>query len=95
MAVPAASSPTGRARAPRLGPTLALAAAWVAIYLLYLAVRPEPPGPAKDKASVTTTTSARGAAGVSPWQEQGRQGLVVSTGMPGEAGRPDQGPPGG
>ncbi len=40
---------------PRLGPTLLLAVAWVALYLLYLAVSPEPPGTTA-KVTVTSTT---------------------------------------
>jgi hypothetical protein len=40
---------------PRLTPTLALTAAWVVIYMLYLAVRPDPQS--KPKAVVTTTTT--------------------------------------
>ena len=52
------------ATTPRLTPTLALAAAWVAIYLVYLAVRPDPQ--AKPKAVVTTTTTSGAEDGAAP-----------------------------
>lgn len=48
---------------PRLTPTLALVAAWLAIYLLYLGVRPDPPKGTKAGTAVTTTTTATATAG--------------------------------
>ena len=39
---------------PRLAPTLALAVAWLALYLVYLAVKPDPP--ASPETATTTTT---------------------------------------
>ena len=46
---------------PRLLPTLALAALWLALYFLWLAVRPTGPAPITrqtGRSSVTTTTTA-------------------------------------
>jgi hypothetical protein len=42
---------------PRLIPTVLLAALWVALYLLYLSVKPDPPAPAGRDGQATTTTS--------------------------------------
>ena len=41
---------------PRLGPTVALALAWVALYLIFLAVKPDPPEDPSRPATTTTTT---------------------------------------
>jgi hypothetical protein len=53
---------------PRLGPTLALAAVWVALYLLWLAVRPEEvvtvDRPSRPAATTTTAGRSGTAAGV-------------------------------
>jgi hypothetical protein len=46
---------------PRLVPTVVLAALWVALYLLYLSVKPEPP--AGRDGQTTTTTSVTGPGG--------------------------------
>jgi hypothetical protein len=47
---------------PRLLPTLALAALWLALYFLWVAVRPTPPAtttrPTGRSAATTTTTTA-------------------------------------
>ncbi len=43
---------------PRLAPTVALAILWVALYLLYLTVKPEPPAPPERDRKATTTTSS-------------------------------------
>jgi len=43
---------------PRLVPTLALAVLWVALYLLWLAVKPSEPAP-PDRTTATTTTTVR------------------------------------
>ena len=44
---------------PRLVPTIVLAALWVALYLLYLSVKPDPPAPPSEREGrVTTTTSS-------------------------------------
>lgn len=42
---------------PRLVPTVVLAALWLALYLLYLSVKPEPPVPSGRDGQVTTTTA--------------------------------------
>jgi hypothetical protein len=42
---------------PRLVPTVVLAALWVALYLLYLSVKPEPPVSDGRDGRATTTTS--------------------------------------
>jgi hypothetical protein len=42
---------------PRLVPTVVLAALWVALYLLYLSVKPEPPAAPERDGRATTTTS--------------------------------------
>jgi hypothetical protein len=41
---------------PRMGPTLVLAALWLALYLLWLGLRPQPPAPVEEPAVTTTTT---------------------------------------
>ncbi|MDQ3945013.1 MAG: hypothetical protein M3357_07680 [Actinomycetota bacterium] len=49
---------------PRLLPTVALAALWLALYLLYLSVKPDPPAqPERDQTATTTTTSVTSGGG--------------------------------
>ncbi|MGH8973843.1 MAG: hypothetical protein ACRD0C_11655 [Acidimicrobiia bacterium] len=43
---------------PRLAPTVALAVLWVALYLLYLSVKPEAPASPERDGRATTTTSS-------------------------------------
>jgi hypothetical protein len=49
------------APAPRLGPTLALVVLWVALYLLWVAVKPSEPAPPDRTTATTTTTTKVGA----------------------------------
>ena len=42
---------------PRLAPTVALAVLWLALYLLYLSVKPEAPASPERDGATTTTTS--------------------------------------
>jgi hypothetical protein len=42
---------------PRLAPTVALAVLWVALYLLYLSVKPQAPASSERDGPATTTTS--------------------------------------
>lgn len=65
---------------PRLVPTVVLAAAWVALYLLYLAVKPDPPAPSNGR--TTTTTSATSPTG----GEEGLSLPAVPAPVPGPAG---------
>jgi hypothetical protein len=49
-------------KTPRLVPTLALAALWLALYFLWVAVRPAPPATTTrptGRSSATTTTTAQ------------------------------------
>ena len=41
---------------PRLAPTIVLAVLWVALYLFYLAVKPEPPAASNGRNGPTTTS---------------------------------------
>ncbi|MGH9003534.1 MAG: hypothetical protein ACRDYV_10430 [Acidimicrobiia bacterium] len=43
---------------PRLAPTVALAALWVALYLLYLSVKPDAPATPSGRDGRTTTTTS-------------------------------------
>jgi hypothetical protein len=57
---------------PRLAPTVALAVLWVALYLLYLSVKPEPPAsPERDGRATTTTSLATRGEGDEPVSRAG------------------------
>jgi hypothetical protein len=45
------------AKTPRFVPTLGLIALWLAVYFLWLAVRPEPVATTRPTGSTTTTTT--------------------------------------
>ncbi len=63
---------------PRLAPTVALAALWLALYLLYLTVKPEPPATPERDGRATTTTSVTTQRGV----EKGLSRPVVPAAVP-------------
>ena len=55
---------------PRLVPTLALIVLWVALYLLWVAVKPSEPVPPDRTTATTTTTTTVRALSPSGWSGQ-------------------------